>query len=89
MLRRQKSKFENTFFTITSVSGHETDVIVDMQYPSAAHVLIDDYNTVWIADDHPFPWFILDLGAPMSYDAVIMANTWCPPFNDGSTDRFV
>ena len=71
------------------MSGHETDVIVDVQYPSAANVLIDDYNTVWIANDKPIPWFILDLGAPMSYDAVVMANTWCPPFNDGSTDKFV
>ena len=71
------------------MSGHETDVIVDLQYPSAANVLIDDYNTVWIANDKPIPWFILDLGAPMSYDAVVLANTWCPPFNDGSIDKFV
>ena len=33
-------------------------------------------------------WFVLDLGMPMNFDAVKLANTWTPPDYHGTTNEF-
>ena len=51
----------------------------------------DDDLTAWIAAysaDVQFQWFVLDLSAEMSFDAVEIANSICKPYDDGYTKDF-
>ena len=50
----------------------------------------DEDNTSWMAyTSSPYnQWFVLDLSAPMSFDAVQIANSICNPYGDGYTKEF-
>ena len=53
-------------------------------YPS------DDDYTSWMAltSSPDNQWFVLDLSAPMSFDAMQIANSKCKPDDDGYTKDF-
>ena len=50
----------------------------------------DEDYTSWMAyTSSPYnQWFVLDLSAPMSFDAVQIANSICNPYGDGYTKEF-
>ena len=81
-INRLPSDYGQSAVRFYNGSGHYLDNV-------AANVLSNDPELYWHAR-YPAKqdWFVLDLGMAMSYDAVVMANTWCPPSNDGSTDKF-
>ena len=55
------------------------------------HSNTDEDNTGWVGTVYSSEmpdWFVLDLSAEMSFDAVKVANSKCPPYNDGYTKEF-
>ena len=63
-----------------------------MNWEHRAHNVLDhkpeEPKSFWVARKEEQDWFVLDLGMPINFNAVELANTWTPPDYHGTTNEF-